>query len=172
MRALKGRQASRTHFRLASIRLSRNRASGATNKVPPITFPFLHSRRRHIRYGGRVSGGVTAFQLGDEVFGYSSAGGAYAKFITMDFGGLAEKPAKLDFEQTAPLAGIAQTAQQALAIPARQIQLGSATVANKRLCTGTGTGAENLDLRAWSSLPAVRRQCDWAAPMHPGRLPQ
>jgi NADPH:quinone reductase-like Zn-dependent oxidoreductase len=89
------------------------RASGTMRQFFPVEFPFIP--------GGDFSGvveetgeDVTAFHIGDEVFGYSFAGGAYAEFLAADTNVMAPKPASLSHEETASLALVAQTALQAL----------------------------------------------------------
>lgn len=89
------------------------RASGTMRQLFPVEFPFVP--------GGDFSGVVdavaeedAAFRLGDEVFGYAAAGGAYADYIVIDTNKLALKPTTLNHEQAASLAMVAQTASQAL----------------------------------------------------------
>jgi NADPH:quinone reductase-like Zn-dependent oxidoreductase len=73
--------------------------------------------------GGDVSGtvesigkDVTDFKPGDEVFGYSMTGGAYAEFVAIDVAALALRPSALTVEQGAAIAVVGQTAIQALAL--------------------------------------------------------
>lgn len=89
------------------------RASGGMRQVFPLTFPWIP--------GGDISGtvesvgeGVTDFKAGDEVFGYSMAGGAYAEFVAIATAALAIRPPALTVEQGAAVAIVGQTAIQAL----------------------------------------------------------
>jgi NADPH:quinone reductase-like Zn-dependent oxidoreductase len=61
-----------------------------------------------------VGEGVGDFKAGDEVFGYSMIGGAYAEFVAIDAGSIALRPATLSLEQGAAVAVVGQTAIQAL----------------------------------------------------------
>ncbi|HMJ61598.1 MAG TPA: NADP-dependent oxidoreductase [Bryobacteraceae bacterium] len=90
-----------------------NRASGNMRQIFPLQFPFTP--------GGDFSGvvdsvgqGVTEFRVGDEVIGYSMAGGAYAEFIAIDAQKVALKPKRVDHIEAASLALVAQTAIQML----------------------------------------------------------
>ena len=89
------------------------RASGFMRQVFPLELPWIP--------GGDVSGtvesvgeGVTNFKPGDEVFGYSMAGGAYAEFVAIDATALAIRPSALTVEQGAVVGVVGQTAIQAL----------------------------------------------------------
>ncbi len=89
------------------------RASGILRQIFPLQFPFIP--------GGDFSGvvafmgeGVEALRPGDEVFGYSMAGGAYADFIAIDAGKVSLKPKSVDHVEAASLAIVAQTALQLL----------------------------------------------------------
>lgn len=91
------------------------RASGVMRQVFPLELPWIP--------GGDVSGtvesigeGVTGFNVGDEVFGYSMAGGAYAEFIAIDATALAPRPPALTAGQGAAVGVVGQTAMQALAL--------------------------------------------------------
>jgi len=91
------------------------RASGVMRQVFPLELPWIP--------GGDVSGtvenvgeGVTDFKVGDEVFGYSMAGGGYAEFVAIDATALALRPPVLTAEQGAAVAVVGQTAMQALAL--------------------------------------------------------
>lgn len=90
-----------------------NRASGKMRQTFPLQFPFTP--------GGDFSGvvdsvgeGVTKFKAGDEVIGYSMAGGAYAEFIAIDVDKVARKPKSIGHLEAASLALVAQTATQML----------------------------------------------------------
>ena len=87
------------------------RASGQMREVFPLQFPFTP--------GGDFSGeidsvgeGVTRFRVGDEVIGYSMAGGAYAEFIAIDAEKVALKPKSVNHTEAASLALVGQTAIQ------------------------------------------------------------
>jgi NADPH:quinone reductase-like Zn-dependent oxidoreductase len=89
------------------------RASGFLRQVFPLQFPWTP--------GGDVAGrvaavgeGVTAFKVGDEVFGYTRAAGAYAEFVLVDATSLAHRPASIPVEQAAAIAVVGQTATQML----------------------------------------------------------
>jgi len=89
------------------------RASGNVRQRFPLQFPFIP--------GGDFSGvvdsvgeGVEEFKPGDEVFGYSVTGGAYAEFIAIGADKVALKPKSLSHIEAASLALVAQTALQML----------------------------------------------------------
>lgn len=89
------------------------RASGVMRQIFPLQFPWIP--------GGDVSGivesvgkGVTAFQPGDAVFGYSMPGGAYAELVAIDATALAIRPSILTVEAAAAVAVVGQTAIQSL----------------------------------------------------------
>lgn len=60
----------------------------------------------------QVGSGVTAFKLGDEVYGFGH--GAFAEYIAVHEGSLAPKPTNLTFEQAAAVPLAAVTALQCL----------------------------------------------------------
>jgi NADPH:quinone reductase-like Zn-dependent oxidoreductase len=89
------------------------RASGVMRQILPLQFPFIP--------GGDFSGvvdsvgdGVEAIRPGDQVFGYSLAGGAYAEFIAIAADKIAPKPRNATHIEAASLALVAQTALQIL----------------------------------------------------------
>jgi NADPH:quinone reductase-like Zn-dependent oxidoreductase len=91
------------------------RASGVMRQMFPLQFPWIP--------GGDVSGtvesigeGVTDFKPGDEVFGYSMTGGAYAEFVAVDATAIILRPSALTVEQGAAIAVVGQTAIQALSL--------------------------------------------------------
>jgi NADPH:quinone reductase-like Zn-dependent oxidoreductase len=91
------------------------RASGVMRQVFPLELPWIP--------GGDVSGtvesvgeGVVDFKVGDNVFGYSMSGGAYAEFLAIDATALTLRPPALTVEQGAAVAVVGQTAIQALAL--------------------------------------------------------
>ena len=65
-----------------------------------------------------IGPGVTAFKVGDEVFGVSSkpfvGGGTFAEFATVPVSGLARKPANLSHAEAAALPHVALTAVAAI----------------------------------------------------------
>ena len=66
---------------------------------------------------GRVAAvgqGVTAFKVGDEVFGSTREAGAYAEFVVVNATRLAHRPAAIAAEETAGIALVSQTATQML----------------------------------------------------------
>jgi NADPH:quinone reductase-like Zn-dependent oxidoreductase len=89
------------------------RTSGNMRQMFPLQFPFVP--------GGDFSGvvdsvaeGLEGFHTGDEVFGYSMAGGAYAEYIAIDANKVAPKPKTLNHIESASLALVGQTALQML----------------------------------------------------------
>lgn len=91
------------------------RGMGYLRRVFQLQFPWTP--------GGDVSGrvaavgeGVTNFKVGDEVFGYTREGGAYAEFVVLNAGNLAHRPASISAEVGAAIALVSQTATQMLAL--------------------------------------------------------
>jgi NADPH:quinone reductase-like Zn-dependent oxidoreductase len=89
------------------------RTSGNMRQMFPLQFPFVP--------GGDFSGvvdsvgdDVEGFHTGDEVFGYSMAGGAYAEYMAIDANKVAPKPKTLNHIESASLALVGQTALQML----------------------------------------------------------
>jgi len=89
------------------------RASGVMRQAFPLELPWIP--------GGDVSGtvesvgeGVVDFKAGDEVFGYSMTGGAYAELVAIDAASIALRPPTLTLEQGSAVAVVSQTAIQAL----------------------------------------------------------
>ena len=88
-------------------------ASGTMREIFPIKLPFIP--------GGDFSGvvdevgvGKIDFQRGDEIYGYSFDGGAYAEFIVIDSNMISLKPKTLSHVEAVSLSMVAQTASQAL----------------------------------------------------------
>jgi NADPH:quinone reductase-like Zn-dependent oxidoreductase len=84
------------------------RASGVMRQAFPLEFPWIP--------GGDVSGTVESvgedvvdFKAGDEVFGYSMTGGAYAEFVAIDATAIALRPSALTVEQGAAVASTGST---------------------------------------------------------------
>jgi NADPH:quinone reductase-like Zn-dependent oxidoreductase len=89
------------------------KTSGNMKQAFPLQFPFVP--------GGDISGvvdsvgeGVRGFKPGDEVFGYSTSGGAYAEYIAIDADKVVAKPKTLSYVEAAAVALVAQTALQML----------------------------------------------------------
>jgi NADPH:quinone reductase-like Zn-dependent oxidoreductase len=115
------------------------RASGVMRQMFPLEFPWIP--------GGDVSGtvvsigeGVTGFKVGDEVFGYSMTGGAYAEFVAVDAAALAIRPSALAVEQGAAVAVVGQTAIQAL-------ELGKVGAGSTVLIQGGAGGVGSLAIQ-------------------------
>jgi len=91
----------------------RKKTSGDLKQFYPLQFPFVP--------GGDFSGvvhslgeGVHDFKPGQEVFGYSMSGGAYAEYIAIDADKVAPKPKTLSHVDAAAVALAAGTALQML----------------------------------------------------------
>jgi NADPH:quinone reductase-like Zn-dependent oxidoreductase len=89
------------------------RGLGFLRQVFPLKFPWTP--------GGDVAGrvaavgeGVTSFNVGEDVFGYTREAGAYAEFVVLDAKSLAHRPASISAEQAAGIAVVGQTATQML----------------------------------------------------------
>jgi NADPH:quinone reductase-like Zn-dependent oxidoreductase len=83
--------------------------SGNMRQIMPLQFPFVPGQD----FSGVVDSvgeGVEDYKPGEEVFGYSHNGGAYAEYIAIDANKVAPKPKRLSHEQSASLALGAQTA--------------------------------------------------------------
>ena len=88
-------------------------ASGMMREMMPLQFPWTPG----IDFSGvvdQVGEGVTGFQVGDAVYASLSGGGAYAEAITAAATLFSHKPPQLSHVEAASLAGVAQTAWQAL----------------------------------------------------------
>lgn len=112
------------------------RAGGFLRQVFQLEFPWIP--------GGDVAGqvvavgnGVTGFKIGDEVFGYTRTGGAYAEFTLVDATSLAHRPAKIPAEQAAAIALVGQTATQML-------ELSKVTKGKTLLIMGAAGGVGSL----------------------------
>lgn len=117
------------------------RASGVMRQAFPLQLQWIP--------GGDVSGtvesigeGITYFNVGDSVFGYSTTGGAYAKFVTVDAAAIAPRPSTLSVEQAAAVAVVGQTAIQALELA----KVGAGSVTSKKPVSGVET-AESAAVR-------------------------
>ena len=88
-------------------------ASGKMRNEMPLTFPWTPGAD----FSGSIVSlgeGVTDLAPGDEVYGFSSNGGAYAELILMDDEKVAKKPQSLTHVEAASVALIGQTALQAI----------------------------------------------------------
>jgi len=89
--------------------------SGVMQQIMPVQFPYTPGSD----LAGVVTGvgeGVTALQVGQEVYGTvdSIHGGAYAEYVAVPVGQLALKPKTLDFAQAASIPVVALTSWQSL----------------------------------------------------------
>ena len=130
------------------------RASGVMRQIFPTEFPWTP--------GGDVSGvveslgeGVTGFQIGDPVFGFNMAGGAYAEKIAVDAAAIVLRPAALSAEQAAGVAVVSQTATQALELA--EIAAGK-TILIHGGSGGVGTLAIQLAHKAGATVIATAQQ--------------
>ena len=89
------------------------RGLGFLRQAFPLQFPWTP--------GGDVAGrvaavgqGITAFKVGDEVFGSTREAGAYAEFVVANATRLAQRPAAIAAEEAAAIALVSQTATQML----------------------------------------------------------
>ena len=88
-------------------------ASGSMRQAFPLELPFIPGAD----FSGTVDSlgeGVSEFQIGDEVYGCSMTGGAYAEFIAIETDKVARKPRTLRPVEAASLAVVGQTAMQTL----------------------------------------------------------
>ncbi len=116
------------------------RAAGVMRGImPDLQFPWVP--------GAAISGvveevgqGVSAFRIGDAVYGYRASGGAYAEFLAVDADLVALKPASLTHQQAASLAVVAQTAS--LAVTAAELKAGQSI-----LILGAGGAVGNVALQ-------------------------
>ena len=135
------------------------RAFGFLREVFPLQFPWIP--------GGDVAGrvaavgeGVTAFNPGDEVFGYTRAGGAYAEFTLVEATSLAHRPATIPVEQAAAISLVGQTATQMLELA--KIRTGE-TLLILGGAGGVGSLAVQLARHAGVHVIATARQSQVAA---------
>lgn len=135
------------------------RGLGFLRQVFPLQFPWTP--------GGDIAGrvaalgeGVTTFKVGDEVFGYTRAGGAYAEFTPVEASSLAHRPAKIPAEQAAAIALVGQTATQMLKLA--QVSAGK-TLLIMGGSGGVGSLAIQLARRAGVHVITTARQSQAAA---------
>jgi NADPH:quinone reductase-like Zn-dependent oxidoreductase len=112
------------------------RGQGFLRQVFQLQFPWTP--------GGDVAGrvaavgeGVTNFKAGDEVFGYTREGGAYAEFVLISAASLAQRPASISAEAGAAIALVGQTATQML-------ELSKVTAGQTLLILGASGGVGSL----------------------------
>jgi NADPH:quinone reductase-like Zn-dependent oxidoreductase len=84
-----------------------------------------------------VSQGITAFKVGDEVFGSTREAGAYAEFVVVNATRLAHRPAAIAAEEAAGIALVSQTATQML-------ELSKIRAGQKLLILGASGGVGSL----------------------------
>lgn len=85
------------------------KTSGNMRQIMPVQFPFIPGQD----FSGVVDSvgeGVKDFKAGDEVYGFSPNGGAYAEYLAIDADKVALKPKKLSHIDAASLGLVAQTA--------------------------------------------------------------
>lgn len=88
-------------------------ASGQMQAMMPLALPWIPG----VDLAGVVDAvgeGVQGFQTGDAVYASLSGGGAYTQSISLPVALLSHKPESLTYVEAAALAGVAQTAWQAL----------------------------------------------------------
>jgi NADPH:quinone reductase-like Zn-dependent oxidoreductase len=89
------------------------RGMGFLRQVFELQFPWTPGGDMAGRVAA-VGEGVTAFQPGDEVYGYTREAGAYAEFVLANAANLAQRPKTIPREQAAAIALVGQTAMQML----------------------------------------------------------
>jgi len=97
-------------------------ASGAMQQLFPLTFPWTPGND----FAGTVEAvgaGVTTVKPGQEVYGTSAAGGAYAEYFVAAAAAVAPKPTTLSFAEAASVPVAALTAWQGL-MQSGQLQAG------------------------------------------------
>jgi NADPH:quinone reductase-like Zn-dependent oxidoreductase len=122
---------------------------GLMKESRPVTFPFTPG----IEVAGVVEGvgpGVTAFEIGQAVFG-QSARGAYAEYITESVEALALKPETLSFAEAATVPVGATTAWRAL------FDNGGLTSGQRVLIQGAagGVGLFAVQLAKWKGAHVI-----------------
>ncbi len=135
------------------------RGQGFLRQVFPLQFPWTP--------GGDVAGhvaavgeGVTNFKVGDEVFGYTREGGAYAEFVLVKATSLAHRPASISAEVGAAVALVGQTATQMLGLS--KIKVGQ-TLLILGASGGVGSLAVQLAKNAGVHVITTARQSKAAA---------
>lgn len=104
----------RVRVHAASVNpLDYKKASGAMKQMMPLTFPWTPG----MDLSGvvdEVAPDVTAFKVGDAVYGGTMQGGAAAQYVVADAGALSLKPDVLSHAEAAAVMLVGQTAWQAL----------------------------------------------------------
>jgi len=88
-------------------------ASGTARQILPIDMPWIPGHE----FSGvveRIGSDVTACAPGDDVFGVSEIGGAYADYLAVKPAAIARKPSNLSFEEAASVPVASQTAWQGI----------------------------------------------------------
>jgi NADPH:quinone reductase-like Zn-dependent oxidoreductase len=135
------------------------RGLGFLRHIFPLQFPWTPGGD----VAGRVAGvgqGVTAFKVGDEVFGSTREAGAYAEFVVVNATRLAHRPAAFTAEEAAGSALVSQTAAQSLEIS--KIKTGQ-TLLILGASGGVGSLAVQLARNAGVHVIATARQSKAAA---------
>jgi NADPH:quinone reductase-like Zn-dependent oxidoreductase len=122
---------------------------GLMQAIRPVTFPFIPG----LEVAGVVEApgpGVTAFEVGQAVFGPCAAG-AYAEYITIPARGLARKPESLSFAEAATIPIGATTAWRAL------VDHGGLTAGQRVLIQGAagGVGLFAVQLAKWKKAEVI-----------------
>ena len=122
---------------------------GFLKEVMPITFPYIPG----IEVSGvveEVGPGVTAFEIGQAVYG-QSAKGAYAEYLTISVEALALKPETLSFAEAATVPVGATTAWRAL------FEHGGLTSGQRVLIQGAagGVGLFAVQLAKWKGAQVI-----------------
>jgi len=101
-------------------------ASGDMRQLMPLTFPWTPGND----FAGTVAAvgaGVTTLKPGQEVYGNSPAGGAYAEYVVAPAAAVAPKPTTLSFAEAASVPVVALTAWQGL-MQGGQLQAGQSVL--------------------------------------------
>jgi len=89
------------------------KASGTVRQILPIDLPWIPGHE----FSGvveQIGCDVSAYALGDTVFGVSGMGGAYAEFLAVKPAVIARRPSNLSFEDAASVPVASQTAWQGI----------------------------------------------------------
>lgn len=89
------------------------KGSGSMKEIFPVHFPWIPGED----FAGTVAAvgkEVNDFKIGDEVYGDTGHGGAYAEYVAVKPGIIARKPAHLSFVEAASVPVVAETAWQGL----------------------------------------------------------
>ncbi|MBO9702966.1 MAG: NADP-dependent oxidoreductase [Sporocytophaga sp.] len=89
------------------------KASGAIQQIYPLQFPWIPGSD----FSGKIEAlgsKVTGFKVGDEVYGNSPTGGAYAEYVAANPNAISQKPKSLSFIEAASVPVVAGTAWQGL----------------------------------------------------------